>query len=228
MKLVKKGTHSHRGVVGIESAIVMIAFVIVAAALAFVVLNMGFGSSQQAKTTIVSSLGEASSALQISGKVIGSGDVLAEIPSLNVTAFPIKVVSGGSSVNLNTATTTIKYISDELTLDNIYNGTLSSTSYINLKAALTAAKSAGILDVNPYVDNAHPSKTVAIVYWSVNNNNNAILDEGEHAVLAIIYEDTERPKSLETVRAEIIGPTGPALTAKRIVPSITTELVDMG
>ncbi|MGH2612893.1 MAG: archaellin/type IV pilin N-terminal domain-containing protein, partial [Rhabdochlamydiaceae bacterium] len=33
---------TRRGVMGIEAAIVMIAFVIVAAALAFVVLNMGF------------------------------------------------------------------------------------------------------------------------------------------------------------------------------------------
>ncbi|MCV0366716.1 MAG: flagellin, partial [Nitrosopumilus sp.] len=57
MKLQRKGTrHSHRGVIGVESAIVMIAFVIVAAALAFVVLNMGFTTSQKAKTTIISGL----------------------------------------------------------------------------------------------------------------------------------------------------------------------------
>ena len=48
MKLQRKGTrHSHRGVIGVESAIVMIAFVIVAAALAFVVLNMGFSTTKR-------------------------------------------------------------------------------------------------------------------------------------------------------------------------------------
>ena len=53
MKLVRKGHgHTHRGVIGVESAIVMIAFVIVAAALAFVVLNMGFSTTQRAKTAI--------------------------------------------------------------------------------------------------------------------------------------------------------------------------------
>ncbi|MGI0021088.1 MAG: archaellin/type IV pilin N-terminal domain-containing protein, partial [Nitrososphaera sp.] len=36
-----KSKRTRRGVVGIESAIVLIAFVIVAAALSFVVLNMG-------------------------------------------------------------------------------------------------------------------------------------------------------------------------------------------
>jgi len=60
MNLIRKGHgHKHRGVVGIESAIVLIAFVIVAAALAFVVLNMGFATSQKAKTAIVATLGEA-------------------------------------------------------------------------------------------------------------------------------------------------------------------------
>ena len=37
-----------KGIVGIEAAIVMIAFVIVAAALAFVALNMGMTATQEA------------------------------------------------------------------------------------------------------------------------------------------------------------------------------------
>ena len=72
MNLIRKGhRHTHRGVIGIESAIVLIAFVIVAAALAFVVLNMGFATTQKAKTAIISSLGEAASSVEVSGKVIG-------------------------------------------------------------------------------------------------------------------------------------------------------------
>ena len=81
--------HAHRGVIGIESAIVLIAFVIVAAALAFVVLNMGFATSQKAKTTIVSTLQEAGSILEVSGKVIASAQVSAS--KLNVTGIPIKI-----------------------------------------------------------------------------------------------------------------------------------------
>ena len=78
MKLQRKGTrHSHRGVIGVESAIVMIAFVIVAAALAFVVLNMGFSTTQKTKQAIISSSNEANSALTIAGKVVGSGNVSA-------------------------------------------------------------------------------------------------------------------------------------------------------
>jgi len=137
MKLQRKGTRqSHRGVIGVESAIVMIAFVIVAAALAFVVLNMGFSTSQKAKTSIISGLEEASSSMQVAGKVIGAGDITNG--KLNMTAFPIKVASGGNNVNLEAKTASIKYISNTIRYDDIYVGTVGSERK-SLSAATAAA-----------------------------------------------------------------------------------------
>ncbi|MEM1515018.1 MAG: archaellin/type IV pilin N-terminal domain-containing protein [Candidatus Bathyarchaeia archaeon] len=43
---------SRRGMIGIEAAIVLIAFVIVAAAFSFMVINMGLFSTQRGKETI--------------------------------------------------------------------------------------------------------------------------------------------------------------------------------
>ena len=68
---------ARRGVIGIESAIVLIAFVMVAAALSFVILNMGFSTTQKAKTTIASGLDESSSAMEITGGMLGNGNVTA-------------------------------------------------------------------------------------------------------------------------------------------------------
>ena len=76
MNLIRKGhKNTHRGVIGIEAAIVLIAFVIVAAALAFVVLNMGFSTTQKAKTAIIAAIEEAGSALEVAGKMTAAGDV---------------------------------------------------------------------------------------------------------------------------------------------------------
>ena len=239
MNLIRKGHgHSHRGVIGVESAIVMIAFVIVAAALAFVVLNMGFSTTQKAKTTIISSLGEASSSLEVSGKVTGSGEIADA--ALNVTAVPIKIASGGDSVNLNPATAAVKYISNTITYDDIYIGTLTEDGDGNdddgngqwnaTRHAVNDAIGLGIgnCDNDPYTDNAHPTETCAFIYWTVNDNNNDILDQGEHAVLAIIYAEADRPQALDKIRAEILIPTGAALTVERQVPSITNTVVDLG
>lgn len=239
MNLIRKGhRQSHRGVIGVESAIVMIAFVIVAAALAFVVLNMGFSTTQKAKTTIVSSLSEASSALEVSGKVIGSGSN----SELEVVGIPIKVATGGESVNLSNSTAAVKYLSNSVTYDNIYSGTLTDTAdgdgdngsgeWLSMAAAVDDAASlaSGYLigSVDPYDGASSPAATDSFIYWTQNSNNNDILDQGEHAVLAIVFSDADEPTALDKIRAEIIVPTGSALTVERNVPSITTDVVDLG
>jgi flagellin FlaB len=152
-----------RAVIGVESAIVLIAFVIVAAALAFVVLNMGFNTTQKAKTTITSGLNEASSALEVSGVVTGSGD----IPSakLKVLAVPIKVASGGSSVNLEKATAAIKYFSKSVSYDNLYRGTISNVTVSNLQDGVQYAVNRGYISSNP-VNGTAPTATGAFIYWS--------------------------------------------------------------
>ena len=237
MNLIRKGHgHAHRGVIGVESAIVMIAFVIVAAALAFVVLNMGFSTTQKAKTTIISSLGEASSSLEVAGKVVGSGEVATA--KLNVTAVPIKIASGGDSVNLAPGTASVKYLSNSISFDDIYADTLTedgdgaqdvSGAWSSLSGAVDdAADVANLISANPYDGNGGPSETTGFIYWTVNTNNNDILDEGEHAVLAIVYKSVDRPTSLDKIRAEIIVPSGASLTIERSVPVVTNTVVDLG
>ena len=137
MDLRLKGiSRYHRGVIGVESAIVMITFVIVAAALAFVVLNMGFTTSQKAKTTIISGLSEISSTLQVSGTITGvqclsGGNNCGS--SLAAIAIPLKIVSGGNSANLDPAITIVTYLSNTVQYDNIYKGTVNvSTGFIHV------------------------------------------------------------------------------------------------
>jgi flagellin FlaB len=237
MNLIRKGhRQSHRGVIGVESAIVMIAFVIVAAALAFVVLNMGFSTTQKAKTTIASSLGEASSALEVAGKVTASGNTTSAI--LEVVGIPIKVASGGESVNLAPGTAAVKYLSNTVTYDNIYAGTLTadadgdddvSGEWASLELATDDAADGDLyIDEDPFDSTGVPTSTKAFIYWTQNSNNNDILDQGEHAVLAIAYKTADRPSALDKIRAEILVPTGSALTIERQVPSVTTSVVDLG
>ena len=226
MKLQLKETrHSHRGVIGVESAIVMIAFVIVAAALAFVVLNMGFSTTQKTKQAIISSTSEATGAIQIGGKVLGSGHVSAG--KLNATAFPVKIISGGASVNLNPSNTAIRYLDDTVEYGNLYAGALSTGVHDTLASAMQAAVTAGYITSNP-VNASTPLETKAILYFTVNRNSNFILDQGEHAMFAIAFEESERPQSLDILRMEVILPDGTPMTMERTVPNISSAIVDLG
>jgi flagellin FlaB len=232
MKSTIRSRKTRRGVIGIESAIVMIAFVIVAAALAFVVLNMGFSTTQKAKTAISSSVTESSSALEIAGKVTGFGYISGD--ELNATVIPLKVAGGGDAVSLDPTLTDVKYYSNTVRYDNIFGvgcAIGSSGNILNATHAASLAKTAGCIDHSALPsegDNQLPSNTKAIFYFDVNSNNNNILDVGEHANLLIMYKSGDRPSQLDNIKAEIIVPTGSALTVERQVPAITTTNVDLG
>jgi flagellin FlaB len=109
-----------RGIVGIESAIVLIAFVIVAAALAFVVLNMGFFTSQQSKLVMQRGLGEASSALELDGTFVAAVNTTAQ--NIVYAWAPVKLSSGQHKVDLTPTKTVVSYWSPDkgLTITNAY------------------------------------------------------------------------------------------------------------
>jgi flagellin FlaB len=190
---------------------------------------MGFSTTQKAKTAIVSSLGEASSSLEVAGKVTGIGDI--SLGNLRVVSIPLRVASGGESINLQNTTASIKYMSNTKEYDNIYKAALTSATYNNITSAFAAANSqlSAFDNGNPVTSaSAAPDETGAIIYWSVRSNTNAILDQGEHANLAIAFRAEDKPQALDKIRVEVVVPTGAALTVERQVPSITTSVVDLG
>jgi len=228
MNLIRKGhRHAHRGVIGIESAIVLIAFVIVAAALAFVVLNMGFATTQKAKTSITSALGEAGSSIQISGKVVG--DARSSTSPLTAVMVPIKITSGGENVDLNYTRATISYISDDIEYDNIYRitCTLTGAEYATPTLAWAAAAALPCIGTSPIA--GAPGSTTAIIYWAVSQVPiNTILEQGEHAVLSVGWDAGEEPDSLEKIKIELTVTGGATLTVERDVPNISSRVVDLG
>ncbi|AJZ75921.1 archaellin/type IV pilin N-terminal domain-containing protein [Candidatus Nitrosotenuis cloacae] len=225
-----------RGVSGLEATVIVIVLVIVAAALAFVVLNMGFSTTQKAKTIIGTSLGQTSSALEISGTIFAHGNTTSAI--LEVVGVPLKIATGGESVNLAPGTAAVKYLSNTVTYDNIYAGTLTENSdgdddvsgeWASLELATDdAADSDLYITEDPFDATGIPTSTKAFIYWTQNSNNNDILDQGEHAVLAIAYKVGDRPSALDKIRAEVLVPTGSALTIERQVPLISTQVINLG
>ena len=84
-----------RGMVGIEAAIVLIAFVIVAAAFSFMVVNMGLFSTQRGRETIQQGVSEASSPLTLDGSIhINVAELTGDDTAVNVTGIvvPLKTL----------------------------------------------------------------------------------------------------------------------------------------
>ena len=89
---------------GLETAIILVAFVITAAAFAFVVLNMGFLTAEKAQSVISSGMQEASSALLVDSGIIGQFGTLdgdqADV-DLEKLTFYIKLSTGHEPIDLD-------------------------------------------------------------------------------------------------------------------------------
>ena len=69
------GLHrDQRGIAVLETAIVLIAFVVVASVFAFAVLSTGLLSSEKSKETVLGGLEETSSTLSVRGDIIGTAN----------------------------------------------------------------------------------------------------------------------------------------------------------
>ena len=229
MNLIRKGhRHNHRGVIGIESAIVLIAFVIVAAALAFVVLNMGFAASQKAKTSITSALGQAGSSIQVSGKVVGASGGGSPMTAVMI---PVKLTSGGDSVDLAQIRATISYLGDGVEFDNVYRTgcTLFAAERADPATAWEIAEAGCIGAGENAINGTGPAVTTAIIYFPVMRTPfNSILEQGEHAVISMGWAAGDEPASLEKIKIELTASKGATLTVERDVPNITSTIMDLG
>jgi len=80
-KLARRISRDQEGITGLETAIILIAFVIVASVFAYVVLSAGLFSTQKAKEAVYAGLEETRSTVEIKGDVIAKmqGGVITEL-----------------------------------------------------------------------------------------------------------------------------------------------------
>ena len=74
MQAMQNVHRSEKGMTGLETAIILIAFVTVAAVFGYAVLSAGLFSAERGKETIYAGLNEAKSNMELSGSVIGLAD----------------------------------------------------------------------------------------------------------------------------------------------------------
>ena len=86
-----------RGFTGLEAAIVLTAFIVVAAVFSYMVLGAGFFSTEKAKAVVHTGVESATSSAELVGDVIGTGS------SSTITAinFTIQLAAGQSPIDLN-------------------------------------------------------------------------------------------------------------------------------
>jgi flagellin FlaB len=96
-----KGLHrSEKGITGLETAIILIAFVTVASVLAYSVLSAGIFSSEKGKAAVYQGLDQATSSMQIRGDVLALSSDGHKVDSIQ---FTVASVLHDAPVDMNDA-----------------------------------------------------------------------------------------------------------------------------
>ncbi len=106
------GWKNQRGITGLETAIVLIAFVVVSSVFAFAALSTGMFSSDKARETINAGLAQTRASMELKGSVIGTSDVSGVTGVLTTIDFHVTQSAGGADVDLTPGTMIIKYNDD--------------------------------------------------------------------------------------------------------------------
>ena len=91
---------------GLEAAIVLIAFVVVAAVFSYVMLGAGFFATGEAQRTVHTGVGQATSNLEVSGPVIVQADAVSASELTNISFF-LQLAAGGAPVDMDKVTFTV-------------------------------------------------------------------------------------------------------------------------
>ena len=195
---------------GLEAAIVLIAFIVVAAVFSYVMLGAGFFATQEAQRTVHTGSQQASSSLEIIGNVYGM-----------TTATSKK---SGTSAQL-------QYI--EFTVGNTAGGTPIDISQMLVTFVCGSVSEVIPFDLdNSYVNATKPTTLIGSGKWGVNatyndvGDRNHLLESGEQFVLQVKF--TDGGKSLLTPNARFSVNLQPAIGAaypiKKTVPPTLYEV----
>lgn len=94
-----------RAFTGLEAAIVLTAFVVVAAVFSYVVLNAGFFTTQEAKATVHAGVRQATSSVELCGDVVGYAT--SDDTQMDYIIFYVRNTAGKTPVDMDAATVTI-------------------------------------------------------------------------------------------------------------------------
>ena len=195
-----------RGITGLETAIILIAFVVVASVFAYTVLSAGIFSSEKGREAIGSGIGTTTSAMSITGKIIAKdtdGD-----KDVDLIVFTIASVLGQES-NIDLAVTT----------DTNGDGLLSDEAN---KVHTT---------VISYFDRDY---TIADITWTKQglgkNDGDDILEAGEKFQITVDLKalPTSNPLvAYDSFTIELKPPAGAPIVFSKTIPAVTSAVMTL-
>jgi flagellin FlaB len=199
---MKKLLKNKKGMTGIETAIILIAFVIAASVFAFAVLNMGLISTQRAQEAVGAGLAQASSSLQLESLVCEASGNPMKVDNITIL---VKLAPGQAPVDFNQSRLTISYKNNYTYVAEVYDLTHGhfETSYDK--------------------DYSFGSDDIYSTIMVIQGNTNGVLEAGETFAIILnlnkIDSEHGRLGAYEQFLVDVIPSIGSKLTVQARVPA---------
>ncbi|MEM2931819.1 MAG: archaellin/type IV pilin N-terminal domain-containing protein [Nitrososphaerota archaeon] len=190
--------NSKKGLTGLETAIILISFVIVAAAFSFAVLNLGLFTTQKNGEVLQAGLEEATSAIETVGGVIAqsSGDTVS-----NVTVY-FKVSVGKRPIDMRVGQLVISYHDSRASIPNVYTSNATSLPLIS-------------------------SSSPGVMVRQITGDGDNLIEYGELWSVSIAIAELKDLSPNEVFAIELKPPTGSVLKVERRLPPALDQVMDL-
>ena len=218
---ISKFVHDERGITGLETAIVLIAFVVVAAVFAFTVLTTGLFTSEKAKETALAGVAAASSTLSIKGSVTAAGGPIVAPPG-GQACPPACTLVDHIRVKITSATDVndVPFAPTSILVTYMDDANVELMTFL----ASDPTVAAGIALCRDAVNNAQRNWCID---WA-SGNGDAMMEPGEIAELYIFTGNLPTPLGVNSqFRVEIIPQEGAALTFQRRTPLSIDQVMNL-
>ena len=192
---------------GLEAAIVLIAFVVVAAVFSYVMLGAGFYATQEAQRTVHTGSQQASSSMEIIGNVYGHAkDTTGTAAYLDYIEFTVGNTAGGSPIDITQ--TLVTYVCGGSSVVIPFEETMS---------------------VRPIGESDTGDETPTNGGWYVHKihnpvgTENKLLEPGEQFVLRVYFPD-QQLKADTRFSVNLQPAIGAAYPIKKTVPATLYEI----
>ena len=245
-----------RGITGLETAIVLIAFVVVSSVFAFAALSTGLFSADKSKETIQAGLSEARGTLEIKGGVKATATITAVANEAvgtgngTATSFTLAhnpVIPGSQTVKVAAVTKTygtdysMNFETGVITFTaapaNAAAVTASYSYYLVTAVKITVANAAGgrAIDMSggatvlTYLDPDTVATNITnyTLTWLGTSNGNNLLETGEMVEISV---NTSSYGLLENgnFAVQIKPPSGAVLNIGRTIPATMAAVMNLG
>jgi len=205
-EILRRLHRRQRGITGLETAIILIAFVVVASVFAYTVLSAGIFSAEKGKEAIHSGLETARSSMELVGPVVAKDTDSDD--KINQLIFTVQNALDGEAIDLST------------TSDGDNDGLLSD------EATKSHVLQVSYLDKNQRVDDVTWTKTQI-----GKGDDDNLLEPGEKMEVTVdltYVEGGANPTvAYSEFTIELRPEKGSTLTISRSIPAVVDDVIDL-